>query len=305
MTTAHSVRCTALAYTRRPPSRSSEIVPVSLSPLPPLPYTVRSSRRTRRLTLRVEPGLGLVVSVPSRFARRDIPGVVEQHRAWAESALAALARATPPACRVWPPETLELAALGRVVEVVVEARPDDPSTPSASPSEVRWLDPLTLLIRASADDRPGIASAIAAALRPEGRALLVPRLAELASRHGLTYERVAVRGQRSVWGSCSSRGTVSLNWKLLFLRPALVDYVLLHELAHTRHLNHSPAFWALLEQLEPDTRALDAELSGAGRLVPPWLELARGGSTKSSGTGSTRPSTARRSPPRLLAAATR
>ena len=98
----------------------------------------------------------------------------------------------------------------------------------------------------------------------------------MSDRHRLFFARVAVRGQRSVWGSCSSRGTVSLNWKLLFLRPALVDYVLVHELAHTRHLDHSSAFWRLLVSLEPSARALDAELRSAGRFVPHWLEPARG-----------------------------
>ena len=265
---------------------------------PPLFYTVRSSPRARRVTLRVVPGRGLVVSVPRRFARRDVPAVVEAHRAWAESALAELARRTPEACRRWPPETLELAAVGR--RVAVRLCPPDPgaTAPDRSlrgPDEgkreegrragtrrpraggARWVDGLTLEIAASADDRVGVATAAAAALRAEGRRVLVPRLEALAARHALDYARVAVRGQRSVWGSCSSRGTVSLNYKLLFLSPALVDYVLLHELVHTRHLDHSAAFWRLLESVSPDARALDRELRSAGDRVPPWLELARGG----------------------------
>ena len=271
-------------------------MPLASSPARTLPYTVRSSRRTRRVSLRVEPGLGLVVSVPNRFARRDIPGVVERHRAWAESALAELERRTPAVCRAWPPEVLELAALDRAVAVRIDRAGDrlsgaasrgeavggsaGPRRAGAVPLDARavratWHDVRTLAIDADPDDRAGVATAVADALRPLGRSLLVPRLSELAARHDLAFERVAVRGQRSVWGSCSARGTISLNWKLLFLRPALVDYVLVHELAHTRHLNHSGAFWSLLERLEPDARALDAELAAAGRLVPPWLELAR------------------------------
>ena len=249
------------------------------------------------MTLRVLPGRGLVVSVPKRFARRDVPAIVETHRAWAESALAELARRTPEACRQWPPETLELSAVERRVTVRLRPPPPAEIAPDRSRARrdeerrgggdgaaprraraggARWIGEHTLEIAAAADDRVGVATAAAAALRAEGRRVLVPRLDALAARHALGYARATVRGQRSVWGSCSSRGTVSLNYKLLFLPPALVDYVLLHELAHTRHLDHSAAFWRLLERLEPDARVLDRELHDAANLVPPWLELARG-----------------------------
>jgi len=250
----------------------------------PLAYTVRHSNRARRVTLRVMPGVGLVVSVPKRFARRDIPGVVEQHRAWAESALAELEATTPEVCRTWPPETLELAALERRVAIrwtvgaVGESGPGSMSAPVVGRSApgACWPDTSTLELDARPDDRVGVAKLVAEALRLEGRRTLVPRLEELAARHGFRYARVSVRGQRSVWGSYSSSGTLSLNWKLLFLPPELVDYVLLHELAHTRHLDHSAAFWRLLDAHVPEAKALDRALVGATRLVPPWLELARG-----------------------------
>lgn len=223
------------------------------------------------MILRVLPGHGLVVSVPRRFARRDIPAVVEAHREWAESALADLARRTPAACLVWPPESLALRAVDRQIVVAWD---DVDASMGRRAASLRADD--TLAITVTKDDREGVATAIATVLRAEGRRLLVPRLAEHARRLGLGYARVAVRGQRSVWGSCSSSGTISLNYKLLFLPPEIVDYVLVHELAHTRYLDHSPAFWSFLEGLEPETRRLDQALRLAGSLVPPWLELANG-----------------------------
>jgi len=242
----------------------------------PLEYSVRSTPRTRRITLRVIPGQGLVVSVPTRFLRRDIPALVEQHRAWAEAALADLARSTPTACQAWPPEVLELAALGRTVNVLHPGTVDGPpARPATRAGKARFVDSGTLFVYLLPESRTAFAAAVAEALRAEAKRSLVPRLATLAGRHGLSYARVAVRGQRTVWGSCSSRGTISLNYKLLFLPPGLVDYVLLHELAHTRHLDHSEAFWQLLEKLDPTTRARERELRAAGPLVPAWLELAR------------------------------
>lgn len=94
----------------------------------------------------------------------------------------------------------------------------------------------------------------------EGRARLIGRLEELARRHGFTYNRVFLRRQKSRWGSCSEANNINLNVNLLRLKPELVDYVLLHELVHTRIKNHSPAFWAELGRVLPNARALDRML---------------------------------------------
>lgn len=108
-------------------------------------------------------------------------------------------------------------------------------------------------------------------LKARARQWLPPRVAEKAAQTGLAYERVQVRDQRTRWGSCSSRGTISLNFRLLFHRPAVVDYLILHELCHTRHMNHGPRFHALVARHEPDWRALDQELTRTGGGVPGWL----------------------------------
>lgn len=80
---------------------------------------------------------------------------------------------------------------------------------------------------------------------------LPPRLLELARAHGFTVTAVSVRNQRTRWGSCSRSGRISLNWRLIQLPPAVCDYVLLHELTHLRHLNHSARFWRELARICP------------------------------------------------------
>jgi predicted metal-dependent hydrolase len=93
----------------------------------------------------------------------------------------------------------------------------------------------------------------------------------LAAATGVRYAKVAIRRQRSRWGSCSVRGTISLNLCLLFQRPEVVDYLVIHELMHVKHMNHSPRFWAAVEANCADWRALDRELLGGWRTVPRWI----------------------------------
>jgi predicted metal-dependent hydrolase len=81
---------------------------------------------------------------------------------------------------------------------------------------------------------------------------LPARVSELAALHQIQFNRVAVRNQRSRWGSCSRRGTISLNWRLIQTPPFVADYIILHELAHLKEMNHSPRFWKEVASLCPD-----------------------------------------------------
>jgi predicted metal-dependent hydrolase len=92
-------------------------------------------------------------------------------------------------------------------------------------------------------------------LRARARLELPPRLLELAARHGLTVSRVSVRNQRTRWGSCSRRGHICLNWRLIAMPDAVRDYVMLHELMHLKRMDHSPRFWKLVAGVCPDYQA--------------------------------------------------
>ena len=90
--------------------------------------------------------------------------------------------------------------------------------------------------------------------RGGAREVLCRRLAELATEHDFEYAKVSIRKQKTRWGSCSSQNNISLNQNLLHLTDELIDYVLLHELTHTRVKNHSPSFWNELEKVCPDAK---------------------------------------------------
>lgn len=88
--------------------------------------------------------------------------------------------------------------------------------------------------------------------RHRARRLVCVRLAHFNRFYGLSWKRVSIRDQKSRWGSCSSSGTLSFNWRLAVLPEPVADYVIVHELCHLRHLDHSDAFWRLVERAIPD-----------------------------------------------------
>ncbi len=96
--------------------------------------------------------------------------------------------------------------------------------------------------------------------RTEATIILQNRLAFLAQQYGFEYHQVSIRGQKTRWGSCSHRNNISLNMKLILLPPELMDYVILHELVHTRYKNHGMDFWKEMERLVTNSRGTAARL---------------------------------------------
>lgn len=230
------------------------------------PYTVRVSTRVRRIRLTVTAREGLVVVVPLGM-RIDADAIVASKAPWAWRALAdsaekrALHQGGPEALL---PQSIELRALDRVVHVRHEI--------SHRAARARVTESVAELNVVGPDDPEVRIAALSAWLDRLARAWLVARLATLAESHGFTYQRVRIMRARSRWGSCSSRGTISLNRTLVFLPPELADALILHELAHTRVLNHSARFWTLLCTVDQDALTHRRALKDAGAFVPAWAE---------------------------------
>ncbi|OFW61022.1 MAG: hypothetical protein A2133_04420 [Actinobacteria bacterium RBG_16_64_13] len=235
----------------------------------PPEYSVRVSARARRVRLVMNVDRGLEVVIPRRFDRRRIPELVEGKRDWIEKASARMEErrrrleAEPPRL----PGPIALPAVGEEWEV--EYRP---GRPGAAGATVRERSGGRLTLTGDLDDPVGCQEALCRWLVRTAKRTLVPRLEELARQHRLEYGRVSVRQQRTRWGSCSRRKTISLNARLLFLPPAVVDYVLLHELCHTVEMNHSPRFWTLLGYRDHDCRVHRKVLRKAGEALPTWLD---------------------------------
>lgn len=225
---------------------------------------VQVSRRARHVRLKMVPHEGLVAVLPSWFDPAGLPALLESHEAWIRRAagrLEARQRPEPALHSSGLPLRVELQGIGQYREVVGEegrVRLHDEGNGGGG----RLLVPL---------DRDAGRKAMQAWLRRIGSRELPVLLREVARREGLSFHSAAVRLQRSRWGSCTAKGRISLNLKLLFLPPELVHYIMVHELCHTRHLNHSAAFWSLVGRYDPDFRTHDRAMRHAWSYVPAWV----------------------------------
>ena len=131
-----------------------------------------------------------------------------------------------------------------------------------------WIKKHQAKMRQAEQDHQTLSKNFTNINRREARQILVQRLDELAEKHGFQYNRVFVRNQKTRWGSCSAKNNISLNIKLVRLPETLMDYIIIHELVHTRVKNHSRQFYAELSRIVDDQKSLDSQLKkyGAGLL---------------------------------------
>jgi predicted metal-dependent hydrolase len=202
-------------------------------------YTVRRSERARRVRVSVEPDGAVRVTLPRRAPARAADEAVRELRPWIDRRRAALARAAVENERT--PGTVPY--LGR--ELLL--RPEPGRTRVHRRGDV-------LLVPAGAPGDAAPRDAIERWYRRAARAEIAPRLDAAVARAGTSYSGLTIRAQRTRWASCSSRGGMSFNWRLLLAPEAVLDYVVEHEVCHLEVMDHSPRFWALLEARVPDWR---------------------------------------------------
>jgi predicted metal-dependent hydrolase len=224
-------------------------------------WNVRLSRRARRMSMRVFPGGRVEVVVPPGTGIPAIERFVARHREWAERRARDLLLLAPKAAERQP-RTVELPLLGQSWDVEYVAGRRVRAEQAA--------DGRLLVHAPSVTDRHASQALVPWLMRCASHEL-GPRLKALSTEIGIDYARLSVRRQRTRWGSCSTRGTISLNVCLMFQRPEVVRYLMIHELCHRRHMNHSKRFWSLVASHEPEWQALDAELLRGWRNVPAWV----------------------------------
>lgn len=227
----------------------------------PPPFTIRISQRAHSVRLTITRAQGLVITFPKRGRRPEINQVLDSNRAWI---IAHLANLTPRSLAL--PKVIELSAIGErwhihyrteqcpLRMVIHEKRREIEFFGPHHTSHTEYTDRLKKWLRQMA------------------KLTLIPILDQISLTHRLSYNSVCIRSQNTRWGSCSAKKKISLNYKLLCLPPTLMRHIILHELCHTVHLNHSKAFWRLLERLDPRTPTWRKEMHGAQFYIPDWIE---------------------------------
>lgn len=202
-------------------------------------YTLRRSARRRSIGFSVSEQ-GLLVSAPQRTALHHIEAALQEKSNWIVTKLDLMAtRAeTRRAVQIdWSAPDVAFGFLGQKVAA-----------------------PLAVMRHAEPTQRERTA---AKWIMAQARLHFEARVLVWAGQMGLRPSKLRLSGAKTRWGSASSKGVVSLHWRLMHFRPEVIDYVIVHELAHLRHMDHSPRFWALVEAYVPDYKRLRVELKTA------------------------------------------
>jgi len=216
-------------------------------------YLLKRSPRRRTIALRIDSS-GLTVNAPARAPLYRLEAVLADKAGWVREKLAEmLARQAPERC--WR-DGESLPFLGGEVRLTVLA---------GRARAVPQLDGAQLLAEvADAADGAAVKAKVIKWYRGQALVHFSERIALYAARLNVPAPPLSLSNAASRWGSCNSRGEVRLNWRLIKAAPHLIDYVVAHELAHLKHLDHSPAFWDTVERLFPDCLTVRRELKSSG-----------------------------------------
>lgn len=214
-------------------------------------YKVRPSRRARRIRLVMDLYKGLEFVIPEGLVLEDHEAIIHSRADWILPQLDEMEQlgAVP---RYATGETFPY--LGQDLTLRVE-----PGANKSRSTVKHDSTNATLIVKlaqelTSTEYRDAVQTALASWYRREARTYITARVTVLAQQHGFQYNRVAIRAQKTRWGSCSTLGNLNFNYRLIMAPPDAIDYLILHELAHLRHMDHSPRFWKLLESMCPTYR---------------------------------------------------
>lgn len=227
------------------PTQATKLRRVALLRGNPLPYTLRISARARVVRLVIRPESGLEVVAPRGTPQGRIEQVLADKARWIANTLERMAHETASAAPREIVDGAELSLAGQKIVLALRTGAPEGRFRASLAGET-----LTLLV---ADDRQEtIRRALEAWYRRQAGAIFAERLTICNKGYGFTFGRVAIKEQKSRWGSCSRKGNLNFNWRLLLAPLPVLDYVVTHELCHLRELNHSPRFWSLVALARPD-----------------------------------------------------
>jgi len=232
------------------------------------PYSIRYSKKAKRILLRIDPVRGLEIVGPPGFDTSRIPCILEEKRDWIKRHLQGINRANQrmDTARTIP-AALDLQATSEHISIKIQNR---------QTKKPCFFDPHSkaIYLYTHYNFPSHIATLLRQWLKKRAKSVLPQWLDVIARTHGFGYNKVRIGFQKTRWGSCSNKKTINLNSKLLLIPPTLVEQVFVHELCHTLHPNHSHKFWELLGSLQPEYKMLEQKLKNSWQqVVPSLLEI--------------------------------
>lgn len=207
-------------------------------------YTHKTHPRSRSIKIKIEASGEVVVVTPNRISSRAVESFVEQQTAWIEQHLAKIN------LKKKVSETDDSVALfGKVYQKKIVNKPTIPRGVSVGSRQLIINVPSPEL--PAAELKTKVQTYITRFLKNTAEQYIVPRTHQLAKHMGISFGTITLRQQKSRWGSCSSQGNLNFNWRLIHAPTEVIDYVIIHELAHRRHMDHSTAFWNLVSHYDP------------------------------------------------------
>jgi len=227
-----------------------------------LAYVIRVSLRAKRVQMKLNQFGELEIVIPQNFNQKEVVKFVERHSGWIHRTRERILSLRPKNEPSSPfiPDDIYLRAVDRHFRVVNSA--------SSLTAGIEVDYPYQVLEVSGSQAQQLVF--INQWMQKKAKKILLPWLQNVGAELSLSYNKVTIRRQKTRWGSCSAQHNINLNRNLLLLAPELVRYLIIHELCHTVHFNHSESYWQLVAQYEPNYKALDHQLNRATRTIPRW-----------------------------------
>lgn len=229
----------------------------------PPPYTIRKHPRAKNIKLVVSVEKGVELVVPKRFNQKDVIALFEENKTWLQKQLLKIQEESKHVQRDTLPDEILFKAIQqhwRIEYIPVDKKLKIISRPHQE-----------LVLIGDIGNYKICRTALIKWMKNQARLHLAEQLRLCSQEIKLPFKNVVIRDQASRWGSCSSTKMINLNYKLLFLPYELMRHVMIHELCHTVHLDHSENFWNTVERFDPNWKAHRRELKNGSSHIPGWL----------------------------------
>jgi predicted metal-dependent hydrolase len=206
-------------------------------------YRLKQSQRTRGIRLEIRSETGLTVVVPRKYSQQQVLDMLRQKAGWILKHLSTGKTVQMPLFTQETGQGDRLFFMGRPIVIAVN--------PGKSASSSAVLHGNKLLVSSGARNS-AMPKILEKWYRQQAASVFKQKADSFMETMGFRYNTIFIRGQKTRWGSCSPAGNLTLNWKLLIAPEDIIDYVVIHELAHLKHMNHSRQFWALVDHYCPN-----------------------------------------------------